>query len=79
MAQCGARARFFGDLEAGYDSFVAPGRVLEYDATYDDVHNARVKMVECVRPFSDGEVHRLQDVGNKPSCAYILREMTWQG
>ena len=32
----------------------------------------------CV-PSATGEVHRLQDVGNKPSCAYILREMTWQG
>ena len=79
VAQCGARARFFGDLEAGWDSFVAPGRVLAYDATYEDVHNARVSMMEAVRPFSESDVHHLQDVGNSPSCAYILRNMTWQG
>ena len=79
VAQCGARARFFGDLDAGWDSFVAPGRVLAYDATYEDVHNARVSMMEAVRPFSESDVHHLQDVGNSPSCAYILRNMTWQG
>ena len=26
VAQCGGRARFFGDLEQGLESFVAPGR-----------------------------------------------------
>ena len=79
VAQCGARARFFGDLDEGYESFVAPGRVLNYDATYDDVHNARVPMLEAVRAFSDDQVHTLPDVGNRPSFAYILRDATWQG
>ncbi len=79
VAQCGARARFFGDLEAGYESFVAPGRVLEYEATYDDVHSARVPMLECVRDFDESQVYRLPQVGNDPSCAYILRDMAWQG
>ena len=79
VAQCGARARFFGDLDKGYESFVAPGRVLNYDATYDDVHNARVPMLEAVRAFSDDQVHTLPDVGNRPSFAYILRDTTWQG
>ncbi|MCI8367782.1 MAG: 4Fe-4S dicluster domain-containing protein [Eggerthellaceae bacterium] len=79
VAQCGARARFFGDLEAGWDSFVAPGRVLEYEAEYDDVHNARVSMLECVRPFTEDQVYHLHNVGNNPSCSYILRDMTWQG
>ena len=36
-------------------------------------------MMEAVRPFSESDVHHLQDVGNSPSCAYILRNMTWQG
>ncbi len=79
VAQCGARARFFGDLDKGYESFVAPGRVLNYDATYDDVHNARVPMLEAVRAFSDDQVHTLPDVGNRPSFAYVLRDTTWQG
>ncbi|HIY82703.1 MAG TPA: 4Fe-4S dicluster domain-containing protein [Candidatus Rubneribacter avistercoris] len=79
VAQCGARARFFGDLDAGYESFMAPGRVLDYDATYDQVHDARVPMLEAVRDFSDDQVVVLPDVGNKPSFAYILRDKVWQG
>ena len=79
VAQCGARARFFGDLDAGYESFMAPGRVLDYDATYDPVHDARVPMLEAVRDFSDDQVVVLPDVGNKPSFAYILRDKVWQG
>ena len=79
VAQCGSRARFFGDVEQGWESFVAPGRVLEYEAIYDDMHDARVSMLECVRPFQEGEVHYLPEVGNGPSCAYILHGMTWQG
>lgn len=79
VAQCCGRARFFGDLDAGYESFEGPGRVLEKFATYDDVHYARVKMLDTVRDFTDGDVYHLPDVGNRPSCAYILRDKTWQG
>ena len=79
VAQCGARARFFGDLEQGYESFVAPGRILEYDATYDDVHNARVPMLEAVRAFDESQVKTLPNVGNNPSFAYILRDEQWMG
>ena len=46
---------------------MAPGRVLDYDATYDQVHDARVPMLEAVRDFSDDQVVVLPDVGNKPS------------
>ncbi len=79
VAQCGARARFFGDLDAGYGSFVAPGRVLEYEATYEQVHDARVPMLQAIQEFADSQVVVLPDVGNKPSFAYILRDMKWQG
>ena len=79
VAQCNARARFFGDLDAGYDSFLASGRILAYDATYDDVHNARTVMEDCTNPFTDEDVHHLPDVGNGPAFAYILRDITWQG
>ena len=79
VAQCGARARFFGDLEVGYDSFMAPGRVLAYDATYEQVHDARVPMLEAVRDFSESEVKHLPNVGNNPSFAYILRDHEWMG
>ena len=79
VAQCGARARFFGDLDAGYGSFVAPVRVLEYEATYEQVHDARVPMLQAIQEFADSQVVVLPDVGNKPSFAYILRDMKWQG
>lgn len=79
VAQCNARARFFGDLDEGYESFIASGRILAYDATYDDVHNARVSMLDVVKPFTDEDVHHLPDDGNGPSFAYILRDITWQG
>ena len=79
VAQCGGRARFFGDLDKGIDTFEGPARVLEYDATYDDVHNSRLKIREAVKDFSNSDLHHLPDVGNKPSLIYILREKTWQG
>ena len=79
VAQCGARARFFGDLEKGIETFVGPSRILDYDATYDDVHNARITITEAVPEFSENDLHHLPDVGNSPSLIYILREKTWQG
>ena len=79
VAQCCARARFFGDLDEGFESFEGPGRVLEYNATYDDVHNARVKMLDCINEFTEDEYYHLPDAGNGPSFGYILRGKTWQG
>lgn len=81
VAQCGGRARFFGDIEAGIENTEAPADWLHLDGgkSYDDVHNGRVKLGEYVREFSDDEVYRLTDEGNGPSFAYILRGKTWQG
>ena len=65
VAQCGARARFFGDLDEGIESFRGPcGKT----------------MGDFCEPF-DGEhdVHTLTDVGNRPSFLYILRDHTWRG
>ena len=43
VAQCGGRARFFGDLEQGLESFVAPGApVKSGDKSYDGCAAARV-------------------------------------
>ncbi len=78
VKECCARARFYGDLDEGYESFEAPGRVLEYNATYEDCDAARVKMLDCVNEFAEDEVYRLQDFGNGPQFAYILRGKTWQ-
>ena len=35
VAQCGARARFFGDLEQGIDTFEAPAVGYDVDRSYD--------------------------------------------
>ena len=82
VAQCGGRARFFGDVDAGLDSFVGPGTteaVGEEDKSYESVHGARVKLGEYVQPYEQSDVHHLPDVGNGPSCCYILRNHEWKG
>ncbi len=81
VAQCGGRARWFGDLDAGIENLEAPADWMHLDGghSYDEVHNGRVKLGEYVREFSDADVHRLTNVGNNPAFAYILRGKTWQG
>ena len=86
VAQCGGRARFFGDLEQGIESFEAPACDTS-DRSYDAQAKARVKLGDCtgegweypVKPYSEDEVYHLPDVGNKPSFVYILRNEKWQG
>ncbi len=79
VAQCGARARFFGDVDAGWDTFEAPGRLLHKDATYEEVHASRVNILKTTKPFTNDQIHHLPNVGNAPSFAYILRDMDWKG
>ena len=49
------------------------------DKDYITLSKMRVKLSEFVAPFTEADVHRLPDVGNKPSYAFILRNRTWQG
>ncbi|OUO91453.1 4Fe-4S ferredoxin [Gordonibacter sp. An230] len=87
VAQCGGRARWFGDLDEGIESFEAPADwiALEEDLPYgserpyEAVTAGRVRLSDFVDEFTESDVHHLTDVGNKPSCAYILRGKTWQG
>lgn len=79
VAQCGGRARFFGDLEAGLDSFVGPANPGDSSASYEEMHAARVNLRDAVNEFSDSDVYELPNAGNNPSYRYILRKMTWQG
>lgn len=81
VMQCSGRARFFGDLDEGLESFRGPGRcsILD-DPSYEAVNK------ECfinfggdsTKPYSDDEVHRFTDEGNDPNFIYILRNATWQ-
>lgn len=81
VAQCSARARFFGDLDQGIDSFEAPWVVdiTEGDPSYDKTVKNRITLKECVQDYSDEDIHHLPDVGNDPSLVYILRDRTWKG
>ena len=88
VAQCGGRARFFGDLEKGIESFEGPGIL---DVTlgddlkvvnpigYEDQVASRVKLGDYVEPFEESDVHRIDDLGTGPSMLYILRGKKWQG
>ena len=81
VAQCGGRARFFGDLEQGIENFEAPYTVdiTEGDSSYDKTVNNRIKLKDIVRDYSDDQVHMLTNVGNNPSFRYIVRKHIWQG
>ena len=79
MAQCGSRARFFGDLDQGVDSFEAPAHPQALSCDYVEMQDARVTLKEYVEPYAEDEIHHLPDVGNEPTFRYILRSMTWKG
>lgn len=80
VAQCGGRARFFGDIEGDIADLLGPGDVAALEgASYDDIHGARVRLGDYVNEFESTDVHYLPDVGNNPAFAYILRDRTWQG
>lgn len=68
VTQCGGNARYFGDLDEGFDSFRGADNGTE--KTY---------LTDFCEDFSEGDLHGLPDVGNKPSFAYILRKHEWQG
>ena len=80
VIQCGGRARFFGDLDAGIDSFEAPAVGYDTDRSYDNLYTGnRVKLGEMAKEYGEADVHRLPDVGNGPHFAYILRDREWKG
>ena len=81
VIQCGGRARFFGDMDAGIESFEAPAVGYDADRSYDALYTGnRVTLGELAQDFDEAtELHRLPDVGNGPEFAYILRDREWKG
>ncbi len=73
VAQCGSRARFFGDLEQGVDGFEAPAPPQALSCDYAEMQQTRVTLKEYVEPYTEDEIHRLPDVGNGPELMYLLR------
>jgi DMSO reductase iron-sulfur subunit len=87
VTQCGGRARYFGDLDEGLESFEGPAPLnvesgddykklnpVDYDATT----GSRAKLLDVVKDFTEDEMYHLNDSGNDPSFIYILRGATWQ-
>jgi Fe-S-cluster-containing dehydrogenase component len=80
VRQCGARARYFGDIEKGVESFVGPPFARYAGDIEQGVDDQKFEpIVNTTRPFTAEDIHHLPNVGNNPSFAYILRNRTWQG
>lgn len=80
VAQCGARARFFGNLDDGIESFMGAGKVaIGEDTSYDAVLSQFCSFGEIAKPYEEGNIYHLPDVGNEPSFMYILRDHEWKG
>ena len=86
VAQCGGRARFFGDLEKGIDSFEAPRNAYQADRengdfSYDQLFTGnRITFGEMAEEYNpDTDVHHLPNAGNDPNFVYVLRGREWKG
>lgn len=73
VSQCSGNARWVGDIDEGYESFVGAH---ETDGEWT---GERRKMMEFIEPFTDDQVYHLPDAGNGPQFAYILRGHKWYG
>ena len=74
VAQCGARARFFGDLDQGFENFEAPAHPDTPGGQYDEMTKTRVKLKDYVEAFTENDIHHLTNKGNNPKLMYLLRE-----
>lgn len=80
VMQCGGRARYFGKVEDGIESFRGPGRtsILE-DPSYDAVDKESfITFGDTAKPYTEEEVHQLPDSGNGPSFYYVVRHAEWK-
>jgi Fe-S-cluster-containing dehydrogenase component len=82
---CGGRARFFGDLDEGIESFKGPWRP-EQAGTYDEQEKVRVLIGDAIEPYEEDDMYHFPDQGNGPQNVYILRhhygdrrDREWQG
>ena len=84
VAQCGARARFFGDLDKGIETFEAPAIVYDVDRSADVVSydamftGGRITLGEAAKEYGESDLYQLPNAGNDPAYYYILRDRTWQ-
>ena len=64
VSQCCGMARWYGDAEQGIESFEGP---------------RGERLGDFVNDFTEDQVYKLTDVGNRPSMFYIMRNIKWQG
>jgi Fe-S-cluster-containing dehydrogenase component len=75
VTQCCARARFFGDLDNGYENFEAPAPPLEASQDYPQLAQTRVKLKDYVEAWNPAtDIHHLSNVGNDPKIMYLMRQ-----
>ena len=70
VVSCGGRARWFGDMDKGWDDFRG-----SLDANGEPL---RLTDEDYIKPFTDADVHSLPDSGNHPSDRFILRNRVWR-
>ena len=80
VAQCGARARYFGDLDKGIESFEGPASRDELNGAcdYDAIAATRITFGEHALPYTEADLHKLTDFGNGPEFIYVLRNHEWK-
>jgi len=80
VAQCGGRARFFGDLDNGIESFEAPwvADITTGAVSYEECRATRTTIAENVPAFTEDQLYQFPDMGNAPAFYYILRNRKWQ-
>lgn len=80
VAECGARAKYFGTVEDGIETFQALAPTHDLATSYEDMVNEnRTTAGEWLEPWTEDDVYQLPDSGNGPSFYYILRNRKWYG
>lgn len=85
VSQCGGRARFFGDLDKGIETFEAPRNAYQADREHADYSynqlftGNRITVGELCEDFDESNIHHLPNANNNPNFVYILRNREWKG
>ena len=70
VISCGGHARYFGDLDVGYEDFKG--------ATGSDGEPISFTDESYIDPFEESDVYTLPDSGNGPSDRFVLRNRKWR-
>ena len=68
VIQCGGRARFFGDLDEGLESFQALAPTHDLATPYEEMMQNRTTLGEWVEPFTEADVLPSDRHGQRPEA-----------